>query len=88
MGKEKRRHVRLTVPMAVEVTHAQLGTTELVTADLSDGGVFLKAEPHQCPPIGDALTLRVVGTLGGEDPPEVPARVVRITAEGMGLEFL
>ena len=88
MGEEKRHHVRLSVPMPVEVTHAQLGTIKLVTADLSDGGVFLTAEPHQCPPIGDEITLRVVGTLGGEAPPLVPARVVRITADGMGVEFL
>lgn len=88
MGQEKRQHVRLAVPMPVKITHAALGTIELVTADLSDGGVFLKAEPHQCPPLGDELTLQVVGTLGGEAPPLVAARVIRITDEGMGLEFL
>lgn len=88
MGEEKRQHVRLTVPMPVEITHAQLGTVELVTADLSDGGVFLQAEPEQCPPVGDEITLKVVGTLGGETPPLVRARVVRVTVDGMGVEFL
>ena len=88
MGEEKRQHVRLSVPMPVEVTHATLGTVELVTADLSDGGVFLSADPQQCPPIGDEVIIKVVGTLGGEEPPEVPARDVRHTSDGMGLQFL
>lgn len=89
MGEEKRRHVRIEVPMPVEVTHPTMGTFELVTADICDSGVFLKAEPEQCPPVGSEVTLRVKGgVLGGEDPPLVPARVVRITADGMGVEFI
>jgi hypothetical protein len=74
--------------MPVELTHPQLGTLHLETADLSDGGVFLKASAEQRPPIGEEVTLRVVGTLGGEEPPLVPARIVRHTSTGMGLEFL
>jgi hypothetical protein len=29
-----------------------------------------------------------VETLGGESPEEIPARVVRVTTDGMGLEYL
>jgi hypothetical protein len=46
------------------------------------------AEPRQCPPVGEKVTLRVVETLGGESPEEIPARVVRVTTDGMGLEYL
>lgn len=90
MGDEKRRHVRIEVPMPVEVTHPALGTVELVTADLSDSGVFLKCAPEQCPELGDEITIKVKGGVlgGGDEPPLVPARVVRVTDEGMGVEFL
>jgi len=90
MGEEKRRHIRIEVPMPVEVTHPSLGTVELITADICDSGVFLKADPEQCPAVGDEVTLKVKsGVLGGgEEPPLVPARVVRVTKDGMGVEFL
>ena len=89
MGRKDKRHFsRFTVPMNVEVTHDTMGTAVLVTADLSDGGIFLKAEPGQCPPLGDEVSVRAVGEPGEEAPAGIPARVVRITEEGMGLEFL
>lgn len=90
MGEEKRRHVRIEVPMPVEVTHPEQGTVELITADLCESGVFLKADPAQCPAVGEEVTLKVKGGVlgGGEEPPLVKARVVRVTAEGMGVEFL
>ncbi len=90
MSEERRRHVRIEVPMPVLVTHHALGTIELVTADICDNGVFLKAEPSQCPPVGDEVTLQLKGGLlgDGEEPPLVRAQVVRITENGMGVEFL
>lgn len=90
MGQEKRRHVRIEVPMPVEVTHPTMGTFELVTADLCESGVFLKADPEQCPAVGDEITIKVKGGVlgGGEEPPLVPARVVRVTENGMGVEFI
>jgi len=88
MKQEQRRHARLKVSMPLEVKHARLGTAELLIADLSDSGVFVKATPEQCPPVGDEVTIRVLTTLGGEEPSALAARVVRVTAEGMGLEYL
>lgn len=88
MNNDKRRYSRLRVSMPLEVTSSRTGTAEMVIADLSDGGVFLMAEPRQCPPVGEKVTLRVVETLGGESPEEIPARVVRVTTDGMGLEYL
>jgi hypothetical protein len=88
MKKQQRRHVRLKVSMPLEVTHAQLGAAELLITDLSDSGVFVKATAEQCPPVGDEVILKVTATLGGEEPSAIPARVVRITEEGMALEYL
>jgi len=88
MKKEKRQFIRLCIPMSMTLTHEVLGTLQLETADLSDGGAFLKATPEQCPAIGEAITLQVVGSLGGKAPPQMPARVVRVTDEGIGVQFL
>lgn len=74
--------------MPVEIAHPQLGTLQLETVDLSDGGLFIKATPEQCPPLNDEITVQVVGTLDGKAPPLVRARVARITDKGMGIQFL
>ncbi len=57
------------------------------TADISDGGAFIKAEADQIPEIGTRLTLQVRGLLG-DAAPLVEARVVRICEEGFGVEFI
>jgi hypothetical protein len=90
MGEERRQHMRIEVPMPVLVTHHALGTYELITVDICDNGIFLKAEPDQCPAVGDEVTLQLKsGILGdGEEPPLVRARVVRVTEAGMGIQFL
>jgi hypothetical protein len=88
MGSNKRSFARIPVPMDIEVRMEGAEMMELVTIDISNGGAFIKAEPQQCPPVGSLLSLKVKGQLGGDEPPTVQARVVRITAEGIGVEFL
>ncbi len=90
MGVERRRHVRIEVPMQVLLTHPTLGTSELKTIDICDNGVFLEAKPEQCPAVGDEVTLQVKGGIlgDGEEPPLVMARVVRLTENGMGIQFI
>jgi hypothetical protein len=88
MGSNKRNFARLPVPMDIEVRMDGAEMMVLVTVDISNGGALIKAEPQQCPPVGSLLSLKVKGQLGGEEPPTVQARVVRITAEGIGVEFL
>jgi hypothetical protein len=74
--------------MDVEVQIEGAEVMVLETIDISNGGAFIKAEPHQCPAIGTELSLTVKGQLAGEAPPTVRARVVRISAGGIGVEFL
>jgi hypothetical protein len=90
MTDDRRSHLRIEVPMPVLLTHHALGTSELTTVDICDNGVFLKAEAEQCPPVGDEVTLQLKsGILGDtEEPPLVRARVVRITENGMGIQFI
>jgi len=59
----------------------------LRTADLSHGGLLV-AEDRALPAIGTAVELRVLGTLGGDEPPPlVRGRVVRHTPEGFAIAF-
>ena len=88
MGSDQRNFARIPVPMDIEVRMDGADMVVLETIDISNGGAFIKAEPQQCPPVGTELSLRVRGSLSGEEPPTVQARVVRITDEGMGVEFL
>jgi hypothetical protein len=88
MGSDKRNFARIPVPMDIEVRRSGVEMMVLESADISNGGAFLKVEPRHCPPVGTELQLRVKGSLGGEEPPTMHARVVRTTHEGVGVEFL
>ena len=88
MGSDQRNFARIPVPMDIEVQVDGAEVVVLETSDISNGGAFIKAEPQQCPAIGTELSLRVKGQLGGEAPPTVQAKVVRVTDEGMGVEFI
>jgi len=65
--------------------HGSLGTVELTTADISDGGLFIRTAG--CPQfaIGDEVNVQVCEV---EDAPVVRAVVVRLTTNGAGLQFL
>ncbi|MCW8918821.1 MAG: PilZ domain-containing protein [Gammaproteobacteria bacterium] len=88
MRDDNRRFARIPLPMEVEVRMEGAEMMVLETIDISNGGAFIKAEAHQCPAVGTELSLRVKGNLGGEEPPTVQARVVRVTSEGFGIRFL
>lgn len=88
MSRDKRAFSRIPLPMDIEVRAEGAEVMVLVTVDISNGGAFIKAEAGQCPAIGTELQLKVRGQLAGEEPPTVRARVVRTTAEGMGVQFL
>ena len=87
MGREKRTSARHPVPMGIEVRSQEQGVVVLETTDISDGGAFIKAPPEQCLPVGSEIELKVKGLMGG-DAPLVKARVVRLSPQGMGVEFI
>ncbi len=90
MPSDKRNFARIPVPMDIEVRMDGADTEMMVleTLDISNGGAFIKVEPERCPQIGAHLQLKVKGSLGGQEPPTVRARVVRTTDEGMGVVYL
>lgn len=86
---EKREQERQEVSLSVEVLDPpQLGKVQLRTRDLSKKGAFLLVKKDQCLPVGRVVSLRMPGILWGEETSTISARVVRVTEEGMGLQFL
>ncbi len=89
--REHRRHERFPFSVEVEITYQGLVRKKrqhYFTRDMSDGGVFLEGKGSRCPPVGTLLEARVLGTVGGEAPPVVQARVVRVDPDGMAIAFL
>ena len=85
--QEKRAHPRTEVDMYVELKHEQ-GTITVRTYDLSHGGLFLKKGDYTFPEVGSEVTVRVVVAGDTDSAQPVRAKVVRVTAEGIGLQFL
>ncbi len=85
----KRGDSRMPVTLTVEVTHESVGTLELKTRDMSNGGIFVFLDADPGLPIGLEVTVKVKGRLGdGEEPPTLQMEVVRAEPLGFGLKFL
>jgi hypothetical protein len=85
----QRKSIRIEVPMPVTLRQGDDIMLNLITCDICDGGVFVKAEPDQLLPVGSKVSLQVTaGLLAGDESPLVDAEVVRTTDDGMGLKFL
>lgn len=89
---DKRQHERYPIEVEVEVIVPKLLRDQrrrMQTRDMSHGGLFIASDGRPLPPLGAELRLRVIREDGdGEPMPVVRARVVRLTAEGMAVEFL
>ncbi len=86
---ERRVQERQEVSLTVEILDPpNLGKLQLRTRDLSKQGAFLLLKKEQCLPVGRVVSLRMPGILWGEEISTISARVVRVTEEGMGLQFL
>lgn len=72
----------------VELHRAGQEVEVVLTEDLSEGGVFVRMDGLEFPPVGSRVHLRLVGTLGeGETPPMVEAVIVRHLPNGVALAF-
>lgn len=86
---ERRYEARQEVSLSVEILDPpHLGKVRLQTHDLSKKGAFILLNRDKCLPVGRVLSLRMPGLLWGEETSTVSARVVRVTDQGMGLQFL
>jgi hypothetical protein len=82
---DKRKYLRTPLNARVSITHDSLGTIELITADISDGGLFVHTAGCPRLTVGDEVRVRVSEVV---DAPVLRAVVVRLTAEGAGLSFV
>lgn len=92
---EMRRHRRMNIPMRLQLSHPALGVMELLTRDISDGGVFiLLDEGFNLPlfelPLGEKVQVRSLGL--GADQNEtgevLTMSIVRQGTDGVGLQLL
>jgi len=82
-----RKHPRIPLPLQVEVLVEDQAPVIMKTRDMSDGGVFLEENKNLVLQMGVKLTIKVLETMHGEEPPEIPATVVRVTDDGFGVQF-
>ena len=86
---EKRVHERREISLSVEILDPpHLGKVSLLTRDISKTGAFILLNRAECLPVGRVVSVRMSGVLWGEKLSTVSARVVRVTDEGMALQFL
>ena len=86
---ERRVEGRQVVALSVEILDPpHLGKVKLHTRDLSKTGAFILLNRADCLPVGRVVSVRMSGALWGEKFSTMSARVVRVTDEGMALQFL
>lgn len=87
-NSNRRKHLRMSIVLDVELNHPELGSEACKTKDLSDGGLFIKTEQADTLTVGQEVAVRLKATLGdGKNAPQVPMIVRRVTEDGIGLEF-
>lgn len=85
MSNDNRRYPRIPVKCRVLIQHDSIGELMVQTRDISDGGIFIAADPSILPPIGTLVQGQVKGML--EDAPIVAMEIVRVEPGGVGLKF-
>lgn len=84
---ERRKHPRRVISLKGELVEPSIGAVTVYTIDLSEGGAFVALPAEKCPPVGNTVTLRLPGVLWGEQMSTVSGRVVRVTDQGMAVQF-
>lgn len=83
---KRRAHERKEVSVPISIV--DLPHLSLFTKNLSNSGAFIVMNRSDCPPVGRMLALRISGEIWGELKSTVAARVVRVTDEGIALQFV
>ncbi|WP_111496437.1 PilZ domain-containing protein [Marinobacter bohaiensis] len=86
MSHDRRSALRTALSARVRISHPTLGERVYHTRDISDSGIFVVVEDDTWPDIGDQVEVQVQGLPG--EAPVLGMKVVRLTPEGFGLEFL
>ncbi len=86
MGSELREHVRTKLTSSVNISHPDIGTMEVKTKDISDGGIYLLSMMTNLPPVGSQVKVQLIGT--PFEAPILDMVVVRVEPTGIGLKFI
>ena len=86
MTEENRKHIRTRLTSSVKVIHPDVGTIEVKTRDISDGGIYLLSPITNLPPVGSQVKVQLIDT--PFEAPVLDMRIVRLENEGIGLTFL
>jgi len=86
--KEKRRYQRRPESLQMSVKSNSGETRTYTTRDVSDGGIFLFALTTEQLPIGTEVIISPARHVVGITPPTIKGRVIRSSAQGMGIEFI
>ncbi|MFT6389778.1 MAG: c-di-GMP-binding flagellar brake protein YcgR [Cellvibrionaceae bacterium] len=86
-GDDRRRSVRKSASIRVEITHPTFGTIIGSTQDISDGGASVKIENHPIPPMGTEVTVRFIKMVGTVNQEPVSMKVMYLQRNTIGLMF-
>ena len=89
MSSNKRDSSRVGLVIEIKLTCDDNSEYILKSRNISDKGVFLEYDDERLNlTIGTNVILQVCSMLGDEPPPPVKAEIMRITDEGIGLQFV
>lgn len=89
MSNNKRDSSRVGLVIDIKLTCENKTEYILKSRNISDKGVFLDYDEKPLKlPVGTLVVLQVCSQLDNEPPPPVKAEIVRITDEGIGLQFI
>ena len=89
MNSNKRDSSRVGLVIDIKLTRDDDSEHLLKSRNISDKGVFLEYNSEKLElPLGSQVVLQVCSMLNDEPPPPVKAEVMRITDEGIGLQFI
>jgi len=89
MSKQQRESTRTGLVIDIKLICGDGCEHILKSRNISDQGVFLELNGEELNlAIGTHVILQVCSQLGDGDPPPVNAEIVRVTKEGMGLQFI
>ena len=86
--QENRRYERRRESLQMSIKPDTGDTKTFTTRDVSDGGIFLFAMASVQLPVGTEVIITPAQPAAGTSPSVIKGRVVRVSPQGMGIEFL
>ena len=86
--QQRRRYERRRESLPMSVKPATGETKTYTTRDIGDSGIFLFAMDTEQLPVGMEVLVAPVRSAADTPPTSIKGRVVRTSAQGMGIEFI